>query len=139
MTLECINPEDLPRPETYTQVVVAKGTRLVLVSGQEPEDVHGRLVGPGDLSVQACQVFTNLGRALAAAGARPEQVAKITIYVVDYRRDEHLPIIEKARVGLFGDHKAADTVVGVAALSPDYLIEVDAIAVIDDSPWTPEL
>lgn len=139
MTLECINPEDLPRPETYTQVVVAKGTRLVLVSGQEPEDAHGRLVGRGDLSVQARQVFTNLGRALAAAGARPEQVAKITVYVVDYRRDEHLPIIEQARVGLFGNHKAADVVVGVAALSPDYLIEVDALAVIDESSSSPEL
>ena len=100
MALECINPEDLPRPETYTQVVIAKGTRLVFVSGQEPEDVHGRLVGRGDLSRQARQVFANLGRALAAAGARPEQVARITIYVVDYRRDEHLPIIEMARVEL---------------------------------------
>jgi enamine deaminase RidA (YjgF/YER057c/UK114 family) len=41
MTVECINPADLPIPETYTQVVVATGTRLVFVSGQEPEDVHG--------------------------------------------------------------------------------------------------
>jgi enamine deaminase RidA (YjgF/YER057c/UK114 family) len=98
MTLEFINPANLPRPETYTQVVVAKGSRLVLISGQEPEDVQGRLVGPGDLSVQARQVFTNLGRALAAADARPEQVAKITIYVVNYRRDEHLPV----RFGLPG-------------------------------------
>jgi hypothetical protein len=57
MTLECINPEDLPRPETYTQVVVAKGTRLVFVSGQDPEDVHGRLVGRGDLSIQARQLI----------------------------------------------------------------------------------
>jgi enamine deaminase RidA (YjgF/YER057c/UK114 family) len=37
----------------------------------------------------------------------------------------------QARVTLFGDHKAADVVVGVAALSPDYLIEVDAMAVVD--------
>ena len=133
MTLERINPEDLPRPDTYTQVVIARGTRLVFVSGQEPEDVSGRLVGQGDLSTQARQVFGNLGRALAAAGARPDQVARITIYVVDYRRDEHLPIIEQARVELFGDHKAADVVVGVAALSPGYLIEVDAIAVTDDA------
>ena len=139
MTLECINPDDLPRPETYTQVVVAKGARLVFVSGQEPEDVHGRLVGRGDLSVQARQVFGNLGRALAAAGARPEHVARITVYVVDYRRDEHLPIIERARVELFGDHKAADVVVGVATLSPGYLIEVDAIAVIDDAASPPKL
>ena len=76
-------------------------------------------------------MFGNLGRALAAVGARPEQVCKITIYVVNYKRDEYLPIIEEARIALFGDHKPADVVVGIATLSPGYLIEVDAIAVID--------
>jgi len=131
MTLECINPKDLPTPQTYTQVIVATGNRLVFVAGQEPEDIHGKLVGRGDLAAQARQVFSNLGRALAAAGAAPKQVTKITIYVVNYRRDEHLPIIEAARVTLFGDHKPVDTLVGVVALSPDYLIEVDAIAVVD--------
>jgi enamine deaminase RidA (YjgF/YER057c/UK114 family) len=76
-------------------------------------------------------VFANLGRALAAAGARPEQVAKITIFVANYRR-EHLPVIEAGRVALFGDHKPADTLVGVETLSnPEFLIEVDAIAVVD--------
>jgi enamine deaminase RidA (YjgF/YER057c/UK114 family) len=129
MTLECINPDDLPTPATYTQVVVATGSKLVFVSGQEPEDIHGKLVGRGDLAAQARQVFGNLGRALASAGARPEQVTRITIYVVNYKRDECLPIIEEARIALFGDHKPADVVVGVATLSPDYLIEVDAIAV----------
>jgi len=131
MTLRSINPKDLPIPQTYTQVVVATGSKLVFISGQEPEDLHGKLVGRGDLAVQARQVFANLGRALAAAGAAPTQVARITIYVVDYNRDECLPIIEAARVGLFGDHKPADVVLGVARLSPDYLIEVDAVAVID--------
>jgi enamine deaminase RidA (YjgF/YER057c/UK114 family) len=131
MTLEYINPADLPTPETYTQVVVARGTRLVFVSGQEPEDVQGKLVGRGDLAAQARQVFANLGRALAAAGALPQQVAKITIYVVNHKR-EYLPIIEEARVSLFGDHKPADVLVGIATLSnPDYLIEVDAVAVVD--------
>jgi enamine deaminase RidA (YjgF/YER057c/UK114 family) len=105
---------------------------LVFVSGQEPEDIQGNLVGRGDLAVQARQVFANLGRALAAGGARPEQVTKITIYVVNHRR-EYLPVIEEARVALFGDHKPTDALVGIATLSnPDYLIEVDAIAVIDD-------
>ncbi|MEV8518960.1 RidA family protein [Dyella marensis] len=131
MTLECINPKDLPTPQTYTQVIVATGTRMVFVAGQEPEDIHGKLVGQGDLAAQARQVFANLGRALAAAGAEPRHVARITIYVVDYRRDEHLSIIEAARVALFGDHKPVDTLVGVVALSPGYLIEVDAIAVVD--------
>lgn len=131
MTLECINPTGLPIPETYTQVVVAKGTRLVFVSGQEPEDAHGKLVGRGDLAAQARQVFANLGRALAATGAQPRHVARITIYVVGHRR-EYLPVIEEARVSLFGDHKPADVLVGIATLSnPDYLIEVDALAVVD--------
>ena len=106
-------------------------SKMVFVSGQEPEDIHGKLVGSGDLATQARQVFGNLGRALAAAGARPAQVTRITIYVVNYKRDECLPIIEKARIALFGDHKPADVVLGVATLSPDYLIEVDAIAIID--------
>src|SRR5918996_255378 len=131
MTLELINPEDLPTPPTYTHVAVATGSRLVFVAGQEPEDADGHLVGADDLAVQARQVFANLGRALAAAGARPEQVAKITIFVVDYQRD-HLPVIEEARVALFGDHKPPDTLVGVETLSrPQFLIEVEAIAVVD--------
>ena len=131
MALELINPKDLPTPQTYTQVVVATGSRMVFISGQEPEDIHGKLVGAGDLATQAKQVFGNLGRALAAAGAQPSQVTRITIYVVNYERDECLPVIEKALVSLFGDHKPADVVLGVAALSPGYLVEVDAIAIID--------
>ena len=131
MTLEFINPDGLPVPPTYTHVVVATGTRMVFIAGQEPEDAHGRLVGPGDLAIQARQVFANLGRALAAGGALPQQVTKITIYVVHHRR-EYLPVIEAARTALFGDHKPADTVVGVEALAqPGYLIEVDAVAVTD--------
>jgi enamine deaminase RidA (YjgF/YER057c/UK114 family) len=61
MTLERINPEDLPAPLTYTQVIVATGSRLVFVAGQEAEDRQGNVVGPGDLAVQARQVFANLG------------------------------------------------------------------------------
>jgi enamine deaminase RidA (YjgF/YER057c/UK114 family) len=107
------------------------GNQVGIRLGQEPEDINGELVGRGDLATQARQVFGNLGRALSAAGARPAQVTRITIYVVNYGRDECLPIIEKARMALFGDHKPADVVLGVATLSPDYLIEVDAIAIID--------
>lgn len=131
MALECINPPGLPVPDTYTQVVVARGPKLIFVSGQEPEDIHGKLVGEGDFPAQVRQAFGNLGRALAGAGALPTHVAKITIYVVGYARDDHYPIIEAARATLFGDHKPANVVLGVASLSPGYLIEVDAFAVVD--------
>lgn len=130
MSLELINPADLPVPEMYTQVVVATGSKLVFVSGQQPEDIHGKLVGHGDFAAQARLSFANLGRALSAAGARPDQVCKITIYIVDYDRDEHVPVIEAAQTSLFGDHKPANVIVGVAIMSPGYLIEVDAIAII---------
>ena len=131
MTLELINPSELPTPASYTQVIAATGARLVFVAGQVADDAQGDLVGAGDLLAQARQAFANVGRCLAAAGARPEQTARITIYVV-HHRPEHLPVIERARQHLFGEHKPADTVVGVETLAgPGYLIEVDAIAVTD--------
>jgi enamine deaminase RidA (YjgF/YER057c/UK114 family) len=131
MTLELINPDELSTPDSYTHVVAATGSRLVFVAGQTANDAQGNLVAPGDLAGQARQAFANVGRALAAAGAAPEQVARITIYVVRYR-PEHQPVIEEGRVAVFGDHKPSDALLGVEALAePGYLIEVDAIAVID--------
>jgi enamine deaminase RidA (YjgF/YER057c/UK114 family) len=130
--LERINPDELPVPETYTQVVAAACSRLVFVAGQVAEDGRGNVVGSGDVALQARQAFANVGRALAAAGARPDQVTKITIYVVGYQHD-YLPAIEEGRVALFGEHRPADTLLGVAALAyPGCLIEVDAFAVVGE-------
>ncbi len=62
---------------------------------------------------------------------RPEQVARITIYVVQHRV-EYLPAISEARIAVFGDHRPADTLLGVETLAePGYLIEIEAIAVAD--------
>jgi enamine deaminase RidA (YjgF/YER057c/UK114 family) len=131
MTLELINPEELPTPASYTHVIAATGSRLVFVAGQVADDAQGNLVGHSDLAAQARQAFANVGRCLAAAGARPDRVTKITIYVV-HHRPEYLPDISQARIAAFGDHKPADTLVGVETLAePGYLIEVDAIAVVD--------
>jgi Endoribonuclease L-PSP len=77
MTIELINPAGLPPQATYTQVVVATGTTMVFIAGQEPEDSHGNSVAPGDLAAQGRQVYANLGRALAAGscGHVPRAVA----------------------------------------------------------------
>jgi enamine deaminase RidA (YjgF/YER057c/UK114 family) len=128
--VELINPDGLPVPDSYTHVAIASGTRLVFVAGQVAEDAHDNLVGPGDFAAQARQAFANLGRCLAAAGAAPQQVARITIYVVDHR-PEYLDDISAARVEVFGEHKPADTLLGVQTLAePGRLIEVEAIAVL---------
>jgi enamine deaminase RidA (YjgF/YER057c/UK114 family) len=124
MALELINPDELPRPESYTHVVVATGSRLVFIAGQVADNAEG------DLATQARLAFANVGRCLAAAGARPDQVARITIYVVNLTVED-LPIISAGRIAVFGDHKPADTLLGVQTLAePGYLIEVEAIAVV---------
>jgi enamine deaminase RidA (YjgF/YER057c/UK114 family) len=131
VTLELINPDGLHAPQSYTHVAVATGSRLVFVAGQAADDAEGNLVGAGDLAAQARQAFANLGRALEAAGARPQDVARITVYVV-HHRPEYLQVIEAARIAVFGNHKPTDVIAGVETLAePGYLIEVDAIAVVE--------
>jgi enamine deaminase RidA (YjgF/YER057c/UK114 family) len=129
VTVSNLNPGDLPPAQTYSHVSIATGSTLVFIAGQVAEDASGTLIGPGDLAAQARQAFANVGRALAAAGARPDQVTRLGIFVARYTPD-NLPLIEEGRAAVFGDHRPADTLVGVASLSdPAYLIEVDAIAV----------
>ncbi len=103
----------------------------MFVAGQVAEDEDGSVVGRDDFAAQARQVFSNLGRALAAAGASPDQVARLGIFVVALH-ENCLPAIEAARVALFGDHRPVDTLLGVETLAhAGCLLEVDAIAVID--------
>jgi enamine deaminase RidA (YjgF/YER057c/UK114 family) len=91
MALERINPEGLAAPGMYSHAVVASGTRLVFVAGQVSEDAEGNLVGPGD---RPGSPGLRQSRARArGAEARPEDVAKITIYVAGYEAG-HLPAIE---------------------------------------------
>jgi enamine deaminase RidA (YjgF/YER057c/UK114 family) len=131
VSVELTNPDGLHTPQSYSHVATATGSRLVFVAGQAADDVDGNLVAVGDLAGQARQAFANVGRALAAAGARPDQVARITIYVVGHRPD-YLADISAARMAVFGDHRPADALIGVETLAePGYLIEVDAIAVVD--------
>lgn len=131
MPLKLIHPAGLSTPESYTHVIAATGSRLVFVAGQVADDVEGNVIGRDDLAAQAHVAFANVGRALAAAGAEPGQVAKLTIYVVHHRA-EYLAQISEARIAVFGDHRPTDTIVGVETLAePGYLIEVEAIAVLD--------
>lgn len=131
MTVQRHNPSELSEPKGYSHVTVATGKRTVFIAGQVALDSGGNLVGAGDLGAQARQAFRNLLAALASVGAAPTDVAKITWYVVNYSEDLR-PTIAAARREAFGEHAPASTLVGVQALArPDFLIEVEAIAVLD--------
>ena len=116
----------------FSQVVAATGTRTIYTAGQVSIDERGELVGAGDLAAQTEQVMRNVGLALAAAGADFGDVVKITTYVVNYK-PEHRAIVGKARAPFFAKGTPpASTLVGVAALAlPEWLIEIEAIAVVD--------
>lgn len=119
------------RQLAYSQVMVSRGTTLVHVAGQAALDAAFTLVGPGDFAAQAEMCFRNLGVALAAAGARPADVASLRIYVVDLD-DAHIPVLKAALLSFFGpEHLPPGTLLGVARLAMAGLqIEVEATAVV---------
>lgn len=131
MSIERINPGGLTQPTAYTQVVRATGGTTIYLAGQVAADAAGNVVGAGDFEAQARQVFANLRTALEAAGAAFEDVVKTTTYVVNYSADLR-PALQAAREAAYGTARPASTLVGVQALAaPEYLIEVEAIAVLD--------
>jgi enamine deaminase RidA (YjgF/YER057c/UK114 family) len=125
-------PEGLAKPRGYSHVVSARGTS-VFIAGQVAFDADGRVVGAGDLRAQTEQVFKNLQRALAAAGAGIDDLVKTTIFVVDYKPADREVIVE-VRSRFIGDRPPpASTLVGVQALVlPELMIEIEAIAVVND-------
>jgi enamine deaminase RidA (YjgF/YER057c/UK114 family) len=135
MAVEVHNPEGLPQPEAYRQVAVATGTRLVFVAGQVARDANGEPVGAGDLAAQVAQALKNVATAVDAVGGTFADVAKITIYVVDWTSDKMEALGEgamRAAVELGIDPVRPITLIGVAALAePDLLVEIEATAVLE--------
>jgi enamine deaminase RidA (YjgF/YER057c/UK114 family) len=134
MPVEVINPVGLPKPEFYFQVGVATGSRTVYLSGQVARTADGEPVGAGDLAAQVEQAHLNVATALGAVGGSFEDVAKLTLYVVDWNESKLAGLGEgvgraAARLGL--SPLRPTTLIPVAALSePDLLIEVEAVAVL---------
>lgn len=135
MTVTLVNPDGLPKPDVYRQLSIATGSKLVFLAGQVARDAEGRRVGEGDLAAQVEQAYLNIGTALAGVGGSFDDVAKLTIYVVDWTPDK-MPLlgegVARAAAKLGVDPVKPITLLGVAALGePDLLVEVEATAVID--------
>jgi enamine deaminase RidA (YjgF/YER057c/UK114 family) len=131
-TLDYPRPEGLPHNPSFSQVVAATGRRTIYAAGQVSIDERGELVGAGDVAAQTAQVMRNVGRALGAAGATYADIVKITTYVVGYK-PAHRAIIGQARAPFFSKGTPpASTLIGVTALAlPEWLIEIEAVAVVD--------
>lgn len=135
MGITLLNPEGLPVVDIYRQVSVATGSKLIFVAGQIARDAAGNKVGEGDFAAQVEQCYLNVGAALAGAGASFADVAKLTVYIVDWTEDKMPLFVDgvaraSAKLGLVALPPL--TGIGVAALAePDVLVEVEATAVVD--------
>ena len=131
MTKRQIVSADLARPSgvfSHATTIAAKGT-TVFVSGMVAKRPDGSVAGIGDVSEQTRQVCENLEAAMAAAGGTLDDICRVDVYV---RNMEHFPLIHEVRRQYFNEPLPASTMVEVSKMtSPDYLIEISAIAVLD--------
>jgi 2-iminobutanoate/2-iminopropanoate deaminase len=125
---ELISPVSMHRPNGYSHLARVNRGTPVFIAGQVALDTSGHLVGPGDFRAQTQQVFENLKAAVEAAGGTFSNIVKLNVYVLDRSR-----LLEYREVrDQFIDVKnpPASTAVQVAALfRPEFLIEVEAVAV----------
>jgi reactive intermediate/imine deaminase len=128
MPSQHINPEALSRSRGYSQVVKAGNT--VYIAGQISVGSDGNVVGKGDAEAQVRQIWRNIEAAVKAAGGSLSNVVKTTTYVTHI---QHAAAVRKVREELFQSiNPPTSTLLVVSGLaSPDYLVEIEAIAVVD--------
>lgn len=103
--------------------------QTIEVSGTCAVDEEGKPVGPGDPYIQTKRCLEIIIKALQSLGAQPEHIVRTRIFVTDISKWE---IIGKAHGEVFRDIRPATTMVEVSKLiSPDYLVEIEATAIIE--------
>ncbi|MFK7966836.1 MAG: RidA family protein [Burkholderiaceae bacterium] len=129
MPVQYLKPDGL-LSRSFSPVAVVSGGTTVYVSGQVGADSSGKVAG-ASMQAQTRQVFENLKTALAAAGADLSHVVKFTIFIVKLSPDK-LADFRAVRDEYMNGHEPASTLVDTGALvSPDFLVEVEAIAIVD--------
>ncbi len=128
-TIEKFCPPSVYDPSGYSQGVKVTGARtLLFLAGQVAYDTEGGPAHRGDFTAQARQVFGAVKALVEAGGGTLASVVKLTTYVTDVR---YRPEFRAVREEFFGPKGPASTMVEVSALAhADYLIEVEAIAVV---------
>lgn len=133
MTISIL-PDGWKRPKGFSNAIVAEG-RQIYVAGQIGWDGDEVLVSD-DFAAQAAQALRNIVTVLAAAGAEPHHIARMTWYVTD--KQEYVTArreIGKAYREIIGDHYPAMTAIGVTALIEDGAkVEIEATAVVPPGP-----
>jgi reactive intermediate/imine deaminase len=123
--IKTIVPDDVARPGGHYSHAMRFGD-LVFTSGQLPVRPDGSHTADRPIEEQARQALGNMLAALRAAGAEPQDVLKVTVYIAGV---ELWPRFNAVYAEVMGEAKPARTVVPVPELHYGYLVEVDAVAV----------
>ena len=130
-SVEHLNPEGLHKNPAYSQAVAVAGpVRTVYVGGQNAVDSEGNLVGKGDFKTQSVRALRNVEAAVTEAGGRLDHVVKWNVFIV---QGQPIPLGFEAFTEVWpaAARPPVVTVVIVDGLgNPDYLVEIEAIAVI---------
>ena len=126
-----INPDSLNKNPAFTNVVVVEGNvKTVHIGGQDAVNASGEIIGKGDVAAQTEQVLRNLRTALEAGGAGPEHIIKWNIYVVE---GQSLQAGYAAFQNAWPQTPNPPAITGVfvsGLAHPDFLVEMDAVAVV---------
>ncbi len=115
---------------SHATTIEARG-KLVFVSGMTAHQPDGSVAGIGDVEAQTRQVCENVKAAVEAAGGTMEDICRVDVFV---RNMEHFDTIHKVRREYFSSPLPASTMVEVTKMTnPDYLIEMSAIAVVEEN------
>ena len=130
---EILNPETLPAPKGFAHAVVAAAGRTVYLGGQAGLDKDGKLVSD-DLVEQFSQAASNVVDALAAAGAAPDQLVSMQIFVTDVGEYKaRLGDLARVYQDHFAKHYPAIALLGVNELfEPAAKVELVGIAVVPE-------
>ena len=130
MSYKIINSPKIKNLGVYNQAIQVTGGSLLFLSGCVSVDGDGNTVGISDAREQIRQILKNIETVLQEAGAGLDDVIKVTVFNTDLKNRKQ---INEIRTEFFGDHRPASTHVQVAALiDPDWIMEIDCVAVLSD-------
>jgi 2-iminobutanoate/2-iminopropanoate deaminase len=125
---ERVNPPGVHTPQANYSHVTRVGNTLY-ISGQLGLDPDGHLVGQGDAEAQAEQCYKNIQAIIRHFGGTMDDIVKITQYITDLA---YRPLVARPRDTYLGTPGPASTLVVVKGLAaPDYLVEIEALAILD--------
>jgi len=131
MPVAHINPAAMHSNPAFSQaILIPAGARTLLIGGQNAVDAGGQIVGKGDLGAQTKKALENLQLCLKEAGATLEQLVQVKIYLAG---DVDIRPGFGAWMAVWGNRPNPPTVSGIRVhglANPDFLVEIEALAVV---------